>query len=215
MRRLPMVFPSNRRTQARELDKEFPGRVGLLHSLDGWVDPAGLPYALDNGRYPCYSAGKPWDEGKYRKLLARPGKVGYPPAWAAVPDVVGDRAATLREWGRWHPELKQLGVPLALVVQDGMSTSLVRAVRPAPDVVFVGGTTRWKWATAFYWCREFPRVHVGRVNTLKLLWLCHRVGAESTDGTGWFHEDTGQADDLRTYLRKSQAGHAPARGLFF
>jgi len=74
------------------------------------------------------------------------------------------------------------------------------------DVVFVGGSTEWKWATMPMWCGNFQRVHVGRVNTYRLLWKCHDAGAESCDGTGWWRGDQKQARDLRAYLEESTNG---------
>ena len=36
------------------------------------------------------------------------------------------------------------------------------------------------------WANAFPRVHVGRVNTLTKLLSCERLNVESVDGTHWF-----------------------------
>jgi len=53
------------------------------------------------------------------------------------------------------------------------------------------------------WTAAFPRVHVGRVNTERLLWIAHYAGAESCDGTGWFRGDQQQLAGLLRYLEKS------------
>jgi hypothetical protein len=76
------------------------------------------------------------------------------------------------------------------------------------SVVFVGGSTAWKWRTVSNWCRDFPRVHVGRANTYKRLWQCHEVGAESCDGTGWMRGDQKQLRGLFEYLAES-SGEKP------
>lgn len=38
------------------------------------------------------------------------------------------------------------------------------------------------------WCKNFKRVHVGRVNNERRLQYCEDIGAESVDGTGWFRD---------------------------
>ena len=53
---------------------------------------------------------------------------------------------------------------------------------------------------------NFKRVHVGRVNTYRLLWLAHEAGAESCDGTGWFRGDRKQLQGLIDYLQESSSG---------
>lgn len=201
--KLPVVMPSNLNSMTKRLSARFPGRLALLFGMGGWADPRGLPFALDNGRFPVWSKGLEWDEGGFWALIER-AKAPLSPLWLAVPDVVTDAGATVAEWKRWHPTLHRLGWPLALVVQDGMTPTAVKDVRPRPDVIFVGGSTAWKWRTVRQWCLNFPRVHVGRVNTYGLLWAAHRAGAESSDGTGWWHKV--QKAQLIRYLERSQAG---------
>ena len=38
------------------------------------------------------------------------------------------------------------------------------------------------------WAESGKRVHVGRVNSMRRVWLCHDLGIESVDGTGWFRD---------------------------
>lgn len=123
--------------------------------------------------------------------------------WALVPDVVADAAETFSWYNRWSKVLLRYDWPLALAVQDGMTVEQVKKIRPKPDVIFVGGSTKWKWHTAKLWCRNFPRVHVGRVNTRRLLWSVHNLGAESSDGTGWWHKK--QYRQLVNYLELTSA----------
>ncbi len=95
------------------------------------------------------------------------------------------------------------GWPLAFAVQDGMT---VEDVPGDADVIFVGGSTEWKWRTVAMWCAAFQRVHVGRVNTYRRLWECHDAGAESIDGTGWTRGDQRQYRGLLAYLAESTGG---------
>jgi hypothetical protein len=108
-----------------------------------------------------------------------------PPLWALVPDVVADKTGTLEAWEKYSPEILSRGWPMGFAVQDGMVAS---DVPENASVVFVGGTTQWKWSTVAYWCQRFPRVHIGRVNGIRRLWIAQRLGAESCDGTGYFRD---------------------------
>ena len=96
-----------------------------------------------------------------------------------------------------------------MAVQDGMEPGDVPA---EAGVVFVGGSTEWKWRTVRDWCDAFDRVHVGRVNTNGKLWECHEAGAESCDGTGWFRGDQRQLRGLIAYLERSSQGLGNHRG---
>lgn len=74
------------------------------------------------------------------------------------------------------------------------------------EVVFVGGTTKWKWRNLRTWTDNFPRVHVGRVNSERLLWMAHESGAQSCDGTGWLRGGDDRLCELRRYLTQSTNG---------
>jgi hypothetical protein len=202
--RLPIVMPSNRIDLAIPLDKKYPGRLGGLFSPGNFRDPQGLPYALDNGRFPVWSSGKKWSKKKFFNHIDRADNHKYPPKWLVVPDKVGNCHETLEMWQSWHPRLKGLNWKLALAVQDGMTIDMVKELRPRPDIIFVGGTTRWKWNTLKKWTSNFPRVHLGRANTYTLLVKAHKAGAESSDGTRWFYHD--HMKQLIKYLERSKTG---------
>lgn len=197
-----LVMPANNTgIQVGYLAGRYPGMIGHLYGPGGACGPFGfMPYGLENGRYPAWEKKREWDRGAFVALLDRYRYCGHRPLWAAVPDVVTDRAATLASWAEWVPLLRPYGFPLAFVVQDGMAAADVPA---AADVVFVGGSTEWKWRTLRRWCADFPRVHVGRVNGYSGLWQCHDAGAESCDGTGWFRGDQQQLDGLYRYLAEA------------
>ena len=193
---------------------KFPGRIGHLYSSDGFRGPWEFcPYALDNGRYPAWSSGKKWDGEAYLKLLERAGSSGQAPLWVLAPDVVADHLQTIDEWHKWRSHLGIYGWPLAFAVQDGMVPT---DVPEGAEVVFVGGTAKWKWQNLHVWTDAFKRVHVGRVNGGAKLWYCHELGVESVDGTGWKHVDNRtQWPALVEYLKRSERGDpAPNAGLF-
>ncbi len=173
----------------------YPDLLGHLYSPGAQRGPWDfMPYALDNDRYGCWKSGRIWSEAGWLRLLKWAKDSGQRPLWAAVPDVVTKREATLEEWKKYAPVVRAHGFHPAFVVQDGMTFDDV------PDsecLLFLGGTVDWKEAAIDPWCGRFPgRVHVGKVNAWPRLIKCYRAGAISVDGTGWFHDDTGQAEDL-------------------
>ena len=162
-----------------------PGQVGWLvgpttagvKTFRDW-----LPYALDNDAWRSFTKGTPWDAVPFWDMLERIKGEILRPLWVAVPDVVGDRVTTLANWKRYAPRCREFGHPLAFVAQDGMTPGDVPA---DADVVFLGGSFGWKWKNAETFCKAFPRVHIGRVNTLGKIRRSEEMGAESVDGTGW------------------------------
>jgi hypothetical protein len=197
-----MVMPANNSSsEVHYWAGVYAGLIGHLYSPSDTRRYAWLPFALDNGAFPAFTHGRPFDDEAFCAHLHRYAPLG--PRWVVVPDVVGSRDDTLRSWDRWYPECAASGVPLAMAVQDGMTEADVPS---EAAVIFIGGTTAWKRRTMAQWCAQFSRVHVGRINTNKWLWRCVEIGAESCDGTGWFRGDAEQLDGLRTFLREYVSG---------
>jgi hypothetical protein len=198
-----IVMPSNNTGfDAGFLFGKYPERLAHLINCDTPKEPRlGIPWALDNGVFGAWQSGKPWSEEPLYRYLDDFSL--WKPMWVVVPDWVGDRDETLRRWDQHAPALQAFGVPLAMAVQDGMNPADVPA---ECAVVFVGGTTSWKWRHLKMWTTSFPRVHVGRVNSLRLLLQAENAGAESCDGTGWFR-DPKRTAELESYL--SQNHHHP------
>lgn len=192
-----IVMPSNNTGfDAGFLFGKYPDRLGHLHSVDRPFEPKiGITWALDNGVFGSWSSGKKWsEEPLYRYLDSYS---AWNPSWVVVPDWVGDRDETMRLWDIHAPALQAFGVPLAMAVQDGMTPA---DVPKECEVVFVGGSTSWKWRSLPMWTNQFERVHVGRVNSLRLLLMAENSGAESCDGTGWFR-DPKRTKELESYLK--------------
>lgn len=185
----------------------YPGRIGNLYGPRDRKGPFEfLPYALDNRAFGAHLSGEEWSPQEWVAMLEWAKLSGQRPLWALVPDVVADRERTLRNWDTYAPKLEPYGWPMAFAVQDGMTPADIPA---AAAVVFVGGSTEWKWKTVRMWCEAFPRVHVGRVNSYRRLWECHDAGAESCDGTGWFRGDQQsrrKLPALAQYLEESTNG---------
>lgn len=190
------------------LAERYPGRVGHMYSPTAQRGPwRELRYALDNDAWGAFKNRRLRDAGAHRALLTWSLMSGIMPVFALVPDVVADRDATLREWDLHAPKMAAMGFRLGFAAQDGMTFDDV----PTDDcVVFLGGGTAWKDAAIAPWCARFPgRVHVGRVNGMPRLLAAWRAGAVSVDGTGWFHNKTGQAGDLRKFLRETTEAQQP------
>ncbi len=192
---------------------QYPGRIGHLFSPTGQRGPwREIPHALDNGAWPAFKNKREWNEDEWRQLIRWALLAGIPPLWALVPDVVGDRDGTLRQWEKFEKFVRDAGFRRGFAVQDGMTFDDV------PDgecVLFLGGGDKWKDAAIAPWCAKFPnRVHVGRVNSWPRLVASWRAGAVSVDGTGWFHDHrsrkntSSQLSDLRKFLRETSASAA-------
>ena len=191
-----IVMPSNNSGfAAGRLFGMFPDRLAHLQTVDSPREPhSKIPWALDNGVFGAWQQGRQWDEEPFYRFLEL--YSAWNPLWVTVPDWVADRDKTLRLWESHYPAVSSFGVPLAFVVQDGMT---VGDVPQEADIVFIGGSYTWKWRTLPMWADAFERVHVGRVNTRRLLEQAESVGAESADGTGWFR-DPKRTQDLEDYL---------------
>lgn len=167
--------------------QRYPDNLGWLIGPRHWKNPQeGVAFALDNDAFQTFTKGTPYDFAAWFKFLNKVAGTRMEPLWALVPDVVGDRKKTLEQWHKYSPVIRDKGWNTALALQDGMGEDDVEDC--CPDVLFVGGTTDWKWRTAHLWCQwEGGRVHVGRVRARRLRY-CQQIGAESCDGIGWFRE---------------------------
>lgn len=147
-----------------------------------------MVWACDND---CFRGLRP---PAYLRMLAKVLSFKTRPAWVACPDVVADGVETLRWFCVWEPVLRQIGLPVALVLQDGMRSRDVPW--GAVVCVFVGGSTAWKLGDEASRLTLEARargklVHYGRVNTLRRIrWLARgirdgRLWCDTIDGTGF------------------------------
>lgn len=141
----------------------------------------GLPWACDN------SAFSGFDEARFLRMLDRvAGRPGC--LWVAGPDVVGQAAATLDLFEEWEPIIREHGLPVALVLQDGQEAVPVPWDRL--DAVFVGGSTDWKLGPhARHLVTEAKALgkvaHCGRVNSRARIGYAAGIGCDSVDGSGF------------------------------
>lgn len=176
-----MIMYASRTGTKRNLDEI--GRCGwrLLVSARGVLRHEGFRYALDNGAWTAHQKQEPFDESAFSRAVDM---LGASADWVVVPDVVGDRVATLRAAELWIPRLS--GLRLYLAVQDGMNASDLDRF-PECAGVFVGGSTSWKLRTMQSWRTATNSrglmLHVARVNTERRIRMCRSFGASSVDGT--------------------------------
>lgn len=198
-----IVMPSNSTGfNAGRLFGMYPKMLAHLNTPDNLKEPMlNTPWALDNGVFGAFTTGRPWSEEPFYTYLDR--YAAWKPIWAVVPDCVGNRERTLELWQQHAPAVSAFGVPLAFAAQDGMTPD---DVPKNADVIFVGGSTSWKWRNLRTWTENFPRVHVGRVNSRRLLEQAAQCGAESCDGTGWFR-DPKRTEELEAWLISVSEGN--------
>lgn len=159
-----------------------PDRFGVLLTPSNgnreWWDDS-VTWACDND---CFGG---LDAPAFLRMLAKVLKFKTRPAWVSCPDVVADSAETLRRFGVWQPLLAELGLPAALVSQDGLQVGQVPWDRLA--CLFVGGSTEWKcsdesMALTLEAHRRGKLVHFGRVNTKRRITF---IARQVRDGLAW------------------------------
>jgi len=176
-----MLFAGSTRTH-RLVDRILALGWGRLF-VDKPTPRPGEPWALDNGAFPAWKAGKSWSAAAFLKAVEQSADLP-PPTFAVLPDIVGGGAASIAHSMRWRAVLPDL--PWYLAVQDGMSRDDVRAVLPEVAGLFLGGTDEFK-ATAPAWCElahaHGKRFHYARVSTEDRLRAALECGADSADSS--------------------------------
>jgi hypothetical protein len=106
--------------------------------------------------------------------------------WVACPDVVGDAAATLRQFRDWVGALNKLSLPIAFVAQDGLTSE--QTPWDEFGCLFLGGSTEWKLSHAAEDLAHEAKdrgkwVHMGRVNSLRRMKVAQLFKCDSVDGS--------------------------------
>lgn len=159
------------------------GVIGLLRTPRNRLSLDGVAvWALDNGAFTQQYPG----DAQYLALLDSLAPHRARCLFVAVPDVVGDAAATLALWPDMSARIAARGWPVALVAQDGMTPA---DLPPGLPWLFVGGSTEWKLGPeARALCAAArargTRIHVGRVNSeRRYRYAAHTLHADTADGT--------------------------------
>jgi len=206
-----LVMPANSSGWLFHCMARETGRIGHLFSPRQQKQTfPWFPYALDNGAFSCWDMRentfdlKKWKalEDDWKRLLVWSQCQPYQARWAIVPDVIGNKEATMEQWEKYATIVQDCRIPLAVAVQDGMTKEDVLSLSPAPEVIAIGGTTEWKWETVEYWAKAFKRVHVLRCNSPTKLYELESMGIESCDGSGWNRGDRKQTKGLEKWARQ-------------
>lgn len=203
-------------------DQGYP--VGMIMSPKGLRKPCRgeneVPYAFDNGlfRPPDETPAEPHDRLGVVMMMARAIYEQWPvPMFVVVPDVPydGEASAVVSEY--WRPFFRSAfpDVPLAIAVQDGMTSEVLDGY----DWAFVAGSTDWKLSTAPYWRRETEKLgkqaHLARVNTNRRLQMARNWGYDAADGTGIWRGDKNQKKGVLDELVQDLFDFPePAKALF-
>lgn len=140
-------------------------------------------FACDNG---CFSQGDRFNADKWLRWLARFTPQAATCLFAVLPDVFGDGPATLARSEPFIEPVRALGLPVALVLQPGMTSADVPWDRI--QALFTGGPNEWQRSQAVadlvdeakrrgLWC------HRGRVNSRRRFVASAVAGYDSADGT--------------------------------
>lgn len=157
----------------------------------------GEEWAFDNGAFPWWKEGKPFDENTFQRRLEKCYNIlPYPPYLAVLPDIVAGGDAS------WDFSMKWLNSgklpkewPWYLAVQDGMDTAWVTAILDRPDVagLFLGGSDEYK-QQALFWRKltsHFKKpLHYARAGTLSKVAHAIMIHCDSLDSSFplWTHQ---------------------------
>lgn len=148
--------------------------------------PRRLPWAFDNGAYLDFKARVPFKDREYLIALDRLAGL-QAPDFIVLPDIVAGGMASLRFSLEWVEKLRGYA-PVYLAVQDGMGRNQIEQVledHPEIKGLFVGGTLRWKIATAAQWVQVAHRAgascHYARCGAFARVRHALRIGADSLD----------------------------------
>lgn len=205
-----MIIYSGNHSLAKRVyqDTGIDGMVGLLTSYPS-KPPKNIkyPFVSDNKKYPVWIKNINWESSSFIKSLNYLKENNLNPQWILCPDAPTNAKATDELWEIWYPVLSKFykGFKIAFAAQDGHKPE---HIPKEADYVFIGGSTQWKHQNIKVFCDAGFNVHVGRINSLRWLWVCHFAGCTSVDGNGWFRSKRGSStkgrsayQDLTDYIK--------------
>lgn len=170
-----------------------PDTISHLKHIDSFST-----FAVDNGVF-----GGNYSDEKFTNLLEAIAKVpgaSYSALFVTAPDVfdratmTGDAKATIEKSRPWLKKIRDLGLPAAMVAQDGLQDIPEEIPWDEFDVLFIGGSDEFKlgrytdedyrkWNAMIDEAhRRGKPVHIGRVNSAKRMEFADRLKADSVDG---------------------------------
>lgn len=171
----------------RRMIRRYPDHFGYLvtprkRGIPSFISQQLAPWAADNDAF-----SGTFDPDRFFPWLESLSAWKSTCLFVTIPDQVGDAGATLDLFERWSPEVRALGYPLALAIQDNIRSAQIPWT--AIDAVFLGGSTPWILSgAALDLLREAKDrgkwTHAGRVNSQKRVQHFWHY-ALSFDGTGF------------------------------
>ena len=202
-----LLLPGNAKRMLSRIDAGS-GLYGWLLTPRRTMTQAGLfgmRYAVDNE---CYTLGPAFDPDRYLRALRRIADAHGPEGclFASAPDVLYDPAATLARLPDWSAAIRGLGLPVALVAQDGLER--LEIPWDEFDALFVGGSTCWKLDKAAAWLtaeaeRRGKWTHYGRINSVQRASRL-RARPHSVDGTAWAKHPAEYAVQWQRWIEAGQ-----------
>ena len=199
-------------TTGEKLDKIKSLDMGICISTSPTTKPTKqhgeVNCFLDNGAFPCFAKGYPFQADVFRDSLKASYRHGIKLDFIVCPDIVAGGLQSLDLSLKWAKG-ELLGTPnLALVVQDGMKLKDVSHINPTTyfSYIFIGGSVNWKWETAEQWV-EFAhskgmKCHIGQVGTLERLKRAYEIGADSVDSTSFVRNNSFHI--VESFLNRNQ-----------
>lgn len=181
-----MVPYFSRTGTIRNLEAARAAGWGILISAAGrWNDHGFTEIGADNGQWEERGDREaPFKADRFLRFLDW---LGDRARWLVVPDIVCGGLASLDLTLTWLERLRGHPSILLIAVQDGMSPAMIAPFLGPRVGLFVGGGDEFKEKSLKGW-GELARetgcyLHVGRVNSVRRIFLCAGAGAHSFDGT--------------------------------
>ena len=161
-------------------------------------------WAADTG---CFTRPEAYSDVGYLSWLEVLAPARATCLFATAPDVVGDWQATWQRAAPVLPAIRGLGFLASVVAQDGM---VMLPPLEMWDVLFVGGTTRWKlsesggYRMARMALEQGKRLHLGRVNSWVRIRAAAQAGYHSSDGSALSYNPPMMAAEIVGWLDRLQ-----------
>lgn len=167
---------------------------------------------LDNGQYKDLWTWKQWWYWLNRLLPYQANCLGV-----VVPDKYANAILTLHYFKVFGHVPREMGYPVALVTQDGMTPGDIPW--SLLDTLFIGGSDYHKRGREAELLgleakRQGKRVHIGRVQAGSTI-LKYWPWADSWDGTTFAHHPTQQLESISNGVATIRRGNVPYTGKLF
>lgn len=160
--------------------------VYYMQTPKDFVKGVNIRYALDNGAFNAYKTDTEFNEEQFLKILDYIYVHEQVPDFIAIPDIVAAGKKSYIYSLQWLKKLPEQ-FNYYFVVQDGITTEMMKEVVHRVSGIFVGGTKLWKLRNMSTWI-TFAHTynkpcHIGRMSVFKDMDRAYVSGADSIDGS--------------------------------